>query len=335
MPVASALRSSQLAAQAFWPFRVAVRAQKHQRLAFGSKAHDGRRRFSTQSSAVTDTLTDCARENSNLSERWTPPPNRALRWSSRKKLVKKHIELFEGNQPMDELARAICEAECVPRKELFEAIEVGIRIHEHFSSSSGHLKYPYIIDACSGHGLLAWVMLVLSCQSGNGFPLTTFCVDQTKRIHLLPRGACLPGLPSQPPSAWILEESLLAKWPHLRSRMRFVEGDLLNIRPNRDTLVISVHACGELSDALIKLTTGNQSALALMPCCHGTRKFQKRLIQIERENPKSAPAEAKGGARSFAESPFSALRHEELVAIMDDRRVGTLLEAGLHVKVNK
>eukprot|EP00959_Pyramimonas_sp_CCMP1952_P049887 1042430-Pyramimonas_sp.AAC.1 len=68
MPVASALRSSQLAAQAFWPFRVAVRAQKHQRLAFGSKAHDGRRRFSTQSSAVTDTLTDCARENSNLSE---------------------------------------------------------------------------------------------------------------------------------------------------------------------------------------------------------------------------------------------------------------------------
>mmetsp|Transcript_45835 Transcript_45835/g.76426 ORF Transcript_45835/g.76426 Transcript_45835/m.76426 type:complete len:351 (+) Transcript_45835:2-1054(+) len=241
---------------------------------------------------------------------WTPPPSSFHRWSSRKKLIMEHYDLYQGKQLLDELARTICVAGCIPRKELFEAIEVGVRIHEHFSDHTGRLEYPFIVDACSGHGLLAWVLLLLSYptpESNNTALQAAFCVDRTK-----------------PPSARILEDVLLAKWPHLAPRMRFVEGDLQNIRPNRGTLLVSVHACGDLSDALIRFAADSQSALALIPCCHETRLFQQNLICLEKKLPKVG--------RLAETSLYEDLSTPELVGIMDSRRVEKLRVSGFHVK---
>lgn len=138
---------------------------------------------------------------------WSPPSNDELRWSSRKKLTLKEAAYFEGDQVLNQLARAVCGAECVPRKELFEAAEVGVKIYKHFSVSRSNFDYSFVVDLCAGHGLLAWVLLLLSHSKDPSVRLTALCVDRFK-----------------PPSAFLLEEVLGATWPALVPRFRFVEG---------------------------------------------------------------------------------------------------------------
>ena len=48
--------------------------------------------------------------------------------SSRNVLNRRHLEHFTGDTLFDAIARAVCEAECLPRKELYEAWETARRV---------------------------------------------------------------------------------------------------------------------------------------------------------------------------------------------------------------
>lgn len=71
-----------------------------------------------------------------------------------------------------------------------------------------------------------------------------------------------------PPSAVILQNAILQQWPQLDSRFAFVEGELHQIEPHSSCVLVSVHACGSLSDAMVRIAIDALAPIALVPCCH-------------------------------------------------------------------
>ena len=78
--------------------------------------------------------------------------------SSRNRLTENIIDRFSGNTLFDAIARAVCHAGCLPRKELYEAWEVARRVRRRFRGGR-------IVDMACGHGLLAQVLLLLDDSS--------------------------------------------------------------------------------------------------------------------------------------------------------------------------
>src|SRR5260221_2875328 len=73
--------------------------------------------------------------------------------SSRARLTDRDLDRFVGDTLFDRLARAVCHAGCLPRKELYEAWEVARRARRLFRGGRA-------VDLGAGHGLLAPVMLL-------------------------------------------------------------------------------------------------------------------------------------------------------------------------------
>lgn len=159
--------------------------------------------------------------------------------SSRSKLTTHDLGRFTGDTIFDRLARAVCEAECLPRKELYEAWEVARRVRR-------RIRGRRIIDLAGGHGLLAHVLLLLDDTSPSAV-----VVDR-----------------AVPASAAILSERLAATWPRLRGRVRYDVADLGAQAVGPDDLVVSCHACGALSDAVLARAVEARAAVAVLPCCH-------------------------------------------------------------------
>lgn len=139
----------------------------------------------------------------------------------------------------DALARAVCRAGCLPRKELYEAWEVARRVRRRFRGRR-------IVDLACGHGLLAQALLLLDDSSPEAW-----AVDQ--RI---------------PQSAATLEASLNEAWPRLRGRVHRVEVDLRDVPLFRDDLIVSAHACGGLTDLILERAVEVGACVAVLPCCH-------------------------------------------------------------------
>ena len=74
--------------------------------------------------------------------------------SSRGRLTHHDLGRFPGDTLFDRLGRALCAAECLPRKELFEAWEMARRVRR-------LCRGGRIVDIGAGHGLLAHVLLIL------------------------------------------------------------------------------------------------------------------------------------------------------------------------------
>jgi len=111
---------------------------------------------------------------------------------SSKSILNRHtLERFAGDTLFDRLARAVCEAECLPRKEFFESWEVARRIRRRLRSGP-------VIELAAGHGLLAAMLLILDDSSP-----TAICVD-----------------PNPPPSQCKVLASLEQHWPRLEGRIR-------------------------------------------------------------------------------------------------------------------
>ena len=72
--------------------------------------------------------------------------------ASRNRLNERLLPLFPGDALFDRIARAVCRAGCLPRKELYEAWEVARRVHRRFRGGR-------VVDLASGHGLLAQILL--------------------------------------------------------------------------------------------------------------------------------------------------------------------------------
>jgi hypothetical protein len=159
--------------------------------------------------------------------------------SSRGRLTPRDRGRFIGNGVFDRIALAVCEAGCLPRKELFEAWEVARRARRQFRGGR-------VIDLGSGHGLLAQIMLILDDSSPSAI-----AIDK-----------------AQPPCAVRVHQALVAVWPRLDGRIAFREGDLEAVPVEPDDIVVSSHACGRLSDVVIDRAASVGARLALMPCCH-------------------------------------------------------------------
>jgi len=159
--------------------------------------------------------------------------------SSRNRLNLRHIELFPGETLFARIARAVCRAGCLPRKELFEAWEVARRVRR-------RVRGGRVVDLACGHGLLAYILLLLDDTSPEAL-----AVD----LRL-------------PTSATGLARELVADWPRLTGRVQAVEAPLEELELSSADLVVSVHACGSLTDLVLKRATAAGARVAVLPCCH-------------------------------------------------------------------
>lgn len=157
---------------------------------------------------------------------------------SKNRLTDRSAALFAGPSLRDRLARAVCRAGVLPRKELFEAWEMARRVRR-------HVRGGRVVDLAAGHGLLAWTMLVLDDTSPEAL-----CVDLR-----------------EPSSAGKLAAALAAEWPRLHGRVSYVEAPLEQVALRATDVVVSAHACGGLTDVVIDRAVAAGAFVAVLPCC--------------------------------------------------------------------
>lgn len=162
--------------------------------------------------------------------------------SAKSRLTRHDLGRFPGDMLFDRLARAVCEAEVLPRKELYEAWEVARRTRR-------LCRGGRVVDVAGGHGLLAHVMLVLD--------------DTSSEAHVVD--------PSSPPSAPALHGALTAVWPRLAGRVHVQAQPLAAFALSPDDLIVSSHACGALTDRVLDAAVAARARVAVLPCCHDAR----------------------------------------------------------------
>jgi hypothetical protein len=159
--------------------------------------------------------------------------------SSRGRLTDRDLARFPGETLLDRVGRAACHAGCLPRKELYEAWETARRVRR-------LLRGGRIVDLAAGHGLLAQLMLIL---------------DDTSPCALAVDAAV-------PPSAATLHQALVERWPRLAGRVTFVASPLDAIEILPGDIVVSIHACGALTDLVLERAMTVRARVAVLPCCH-------------------------------------------------------------------
>jgi len=159
--------------------------------------------------------------------------------SSRNRLNDRHLQLFGAETLFDRIARAVCRAGCLPRKELYEAWETARRVRRRFRGGR-------VVDMACGHGLLAHILLLLDKTSP-----AALAVD----LNI-------------PLSASAVTAELQAEWPHLSKRVQFLTESIEHIPLTPDDLVVSVHACGSLTDLVLERAVDAGARVAVLPCCH-------------------------------------------------------------------
>lgn len=227
----------------------------------------------------------------------------------------------------DEFASAICHANVIPRKEVFETWSAALHIHSsyfgddsttmtmnaHDDEWNAVVPARRVVDVAAGHGLLAWALLLLDDEYHRSSrqhkqlslsPLTAFCLD----IQM-------------PPSATIIHSSMVQHFPHLESRFDYVEGRLEQLVPHPICLLASVHGCGILTDMLVATAAEHKVPLAVVPCCHSRKSI---VLEV---------------ASRYATDEYEDIllhsgkdRIPDLADRLDRARVTALRNAGLEVK---
>jgi hypothetical protein len=166
-----------------------------------------------------------------------------MKKSSKNRLTPQQQSLFPGDNLFDKIARAVCRAGSLPRKELYEAWEVAKRVRRRYRGGR-------VLDLACGHGLLAHIMLLLDDSSK-----CAFAVD-----HKIPL------------NAEKLSSELIRRWPRLQNRIIYKQVllETIDIRP--DDIVVSAHACGALTDLILDRATKMKARVAVLPCCHNLKE---------------------------------------------------------------
>jgi len=154
-------------------------------------------------------------------------------------LTNRDLDRFPGSTLFHRVARAVCQAGCLPRKELYESWEVARRVRRLFRGGR-------IVDLGGGHGLLAQMMLILDDSSSGAIVVDTVL----------------------PPSSAKLHRALLQVWPRLAERVAFVAADLDAVELLATDVVVSSHACGALTDRVLDRAAAARARVAVLPCCH-------------------------------------------------------------------
>lgn len=163
--------------------------------------------------------------------------------SSRNRLNCRHLHLFSEETLFHRIARSVCRAECLPRKELYEAWEVARRVRRRFRGGR-------VVDMACGHGLLAHILLLLDDSSSEAL-----AVD----VRL-------------PDSAGSLAAVLQSDWPRLQGRIHFLSQRVETIDVGADDLLVSAHACGGLTDQVLEAAIKGRARVAVLPCCHDLQR---------------------------------------------------------------
>lgn len=166
-----------------------------------------------------------------------------MKKSSKNRLTPRQQMLFPGDQLFDKIARAVCRAGTLPRKELHEAWEMAKRVRRRYRGGR-------VLDLACGHGLLAHIMLILDDTSENAI-----AVDSK-----IPRNAAK------------LSGALIASWPRLAGRVLYRQEDIAEIVVLPDDLVVSAHACGSLTDLIIDKAMAQRARVAVLPCCQDLKE---------------------------------------------------------------
>jgi hypothetical protein len=159
--------------------------------------------------------------------------------ASKARLTDRDLGRFPDDTLFHRLARAVCHAGVLPRKELYEAWEVARRVRRLFRGGR-------VVDLGGGHGLLAQTMLLLDDSSRSAL-----VVDKTL-----------------PPSSVKLHETLVQAWPRLAGRVEFVERPIDQVTLLGSDVVVSSHACGDLTDCVLDRASAVAARVAVLPCCH-------------------------------------------------------------------
>jgi len=167
----------------------------------------------------------------------------ALKKSSKNRLTPQQESLFPGNTLFAKIARAVCRAGTLPRKELYETWEMAKRVRRRYRGGR-------VLDLACGHGLLAHIMLILDDSSE-----MALAVD--KNI---------------PSNAENLSNTLISTWPRLQNRIIYKNMSIQEVDIQPDDIVVSAHACGTLTDMIIAKATDKLARIAVLPCCHDLRK---------------------------------------------------------------
>ena len=146
---------------------------------------------------------------------------------------------FTGSTLFDRLGRVVCGVGKIPRKELYEAWEVARRVRR-------WCRGGRVVDVAGGHGLLAHAMLLLDDSSHEAL-----VVD-----------------PRIPRSAAALHDAIVSEWPRLGRRVTYVRSDIREFPLASADVVVSSHACGALTDAVLDAAASARATVAVLPCCH-------------------------------------------------------------------
>jgi hypothetical protein len=159
--------------------------------------------------------------------------------SSRVRLKPTTARHFTGDTLFDRIARVVCEANCLPRKELYESWEVARRTRRRFRGGR-------VVDLACGHGLVAHLMLLLDDTSSSAL-----CADRRR-----------------PGSARQLSNAMMRAWPRLEGRITYEERSVEEVELGPDDVVVSTHACGALTDLVLARAVAAGARVAVLPCCH-------------------------------------------------------------------
>jgi hypothetical protein len=73
---------------------------------------------------------------------------------------------------------------------------------------------------------------------------------------------------SLPPSSARLHSSLTETWPRLSGRVTFLAARVEDLDLHPSDIIVSVHACGALSDVVLDRAASARARVAVLPCCH-------------------------------------------------------------------
>lgn len=169
--------------------------------------------------------------------------------SAKSRLTDRDLDRFPNDTLFHRIARGVCRAGCLPRKELYEAWEIARRARRLFRGGR-------VVDLGAGHGLLAHIMLLLDDSSP-----TAMVVDR-----------------ELPPSSATVHAAMVQAWPRLAGRIVFVSGTFDAVALQPSDIVVSSHACGALTDRVLELAVEARARVAVLPCCHHFASDEVRAL---------------------------------------------------------